>query len=1483
MAPQGVGKTKSQEFSLECYGEKEMSFFAYNTPKRKRALRVFFLTTGNYNHIIPNIACLSSRRSWLFCCVVFLLASASLPCETLACRDTTHKGSMGAAYEISCDDGKGEKPCEKDWVFSNLKITANGRQLKQAIRLANQEIPNQAVRGFCGDLCGSIPVYRDDSNIEKDHRFECGGNFPLSAAVEIDPPTQLTGPLYAQETGQQKSTSPSAGIKGERTLQPTPELPTAEALDCEKLFQEHLKKFQEMVQFYSELNMEIQGRYSGSGGDVWGFSAAVIRDGFIVRYCSPKYVSCSKAVLDEYFQCLTDCNEKWVYKKPRTAQDRRDRKDERNRCFQEANKKIKECIELHKLPPSVAEKPPLETPTNEEPSSELEESRDSGCYEDRLNEEIRNIQKIQDAVAYADQEYQNQKMKLGIMRIAAGKKQNKIKYLKGIIKGGNFSAEMKLKLENTVEQLEYDVLEIQRQRDEEVKYALYNYDDVLRRMRKAYQDSKCDDVKRVLKSLGEENTKKRTFIEFELLLAASNTWERDGFYAVTNKYLVESKYRDIVFLMRALDYIEQKDPRSALYALRKSVDENPDNKTAQEMLKNIEAGYLRSIDEKTLGEAAGIRSELWSHLEEHGEEGFLGVLKDILTTGVTASASAIGGKPMALVDLGSTIGDEALVQHAGLILVIRLREAGVPLDEVDSFSNEELIAETQKLFNWTITEKEALKLRFSIKMAFNNPDVRRLSGKSKQIFDIDSGASYFKSYKGESYLTSDEFDEIWRDWVGDVVNIKNVITMLGPSAVISSSGKLAIHGSKLAKDTFTVRDAFTNLIRLPDLADKFAKTTAGRACIQELFKFDQNTGVISKMVAEALVQQGMIKVGEKLGGRGGAFAAEVLTTLGVGDIDQTLRILNQNGVTPETLARLAGKLRKAAEGVEDIGAVSKRYKDQLEFSIEEVTTKGAISPTTKKQLEQSCEELEKVTQNLTRKAQLADISLVQQQQYEQLRVMKSAFSDAMSGNRAGAKAGQKTVENLEEQSRSAIERLAKQADTVDDLTNGLKKADMEITYKPKMKDDPIEVLAHDNGLEGCLVEKKPISKRSIRIEADQSVDIKYTRKTMDGKNKPGTMLGLEEADDAMLRQDYDGATRLYYEQYLKTKYSDDYSHYERYVIYKKYRDAAEAKLAADAFSRKRLQGAVNEEITIAYTSKDLDDITTKIKSCDYTLERVETPSATKAFCLKDETGNRIAVVKPTDPKVLNKWDIKGEVLSHRISQKLKNTKLKTPATAKITLEIDGKPTECAVIRYVKGADLEDNTLGVQYNVKKQLGESKAKSLIMLDHDRHSGNYKVDDIGEAFDIDRGFNGIGRAMEQPAEELDAYVKNMAEQCVNQPAQKDVIIRNLENHITYDDIDPVVKQMEGWDESTWREILDGIVESEDEMQKVIKVLNTNMKYVREILQERFPTIDVTPLKSDWKMKDPLDIEISIPVLSLWHKFLKHGSYCDLHGSLA
>ncbi len=1094
-----------------------------------------------------------------------------------------------------------------------------------------------------------------------------------------------------------------------------------------------------------------------------------------------------------------------------------------------------------------------------EPEKEDAAAAPSKCTEEAHEEDVRTLHRVQDQADFAAEEYQNTKAKLGMMRLAAAKIRPKIAYFDDAVLNKNYGEKMRESLDRETEELRRELNGILQEQDVELRDMLYRYDFAIGECRELAGKTSCDDVRTTALNMEQQLRRRRDMAELELLLASSEPGERGQFHALARKFVDENKYRDYVNLLRAMDFAERRDPRSALYALRQAAQDNPDNPAVREMLKSIELGYLKAIDSKITGEAADVRARLWESLGEHGEEGFLGALKDILTTGVTGASLAIGGKYESLADLAATIGDEAQVQHSGLILIIRLREAGLALSDIrdmvikDKLSGDvpqDFSSSVKDKFGWDLTREQALRMRFSINMAFQNRDVGRLGRDNREQFDIDVGNAYFNT---------EAFESEWTDWIGDVVNVKNVALMLGPSAVVASGGKLVWWSSEIVDKGVTFKDIFCNAIRLPQIVDKFAQTQAGQACIRELLKFDRSTGLVSKALAEALVQQGIIKAGEALGGRAGEFAAEVLTTLGVGDIDQTLRILEQSGIDAKTIGTLGQVLRQAAEGIEDAAGSVKVHSGKLDDALREVTERGSLTPASREALESSRKDIDdKILRLMNRTAAEAD-SHGAVKQLEQYMAMKAAIDDALSGNRAGARVGRKAVDQLEEQAEKSAHELTQKARTCEEIAEGLRKADAEVPGRslskgagelPDGKDSKVKSLddlVHNSGLEGPSDPKVPLSQRKIRLEADRAKGLKYFEEGPDGI-RPGFRSGFEEADAAMAKKDWPEAVRKY-----KELYAQDLSDTVRAEARLKYE---QAKAALDAEQGRSLTKNLNEDIMRKYGKEEVDNFAAGLKSGDYVLKQIDKPSAQRPYWLLDsKTGERVAIIKPSS--IRDGWDIKREAISQRIMEELRGQNaigFRSPACTKMEVEINGKSETCLVERIARGADLEDLPVGHHYTVVDQLAEERAVSAFLLDFDRHSANEKVDEGLSLIAIDRGYSGIGQIQNignlSDAQLEARVVRDFLSIGADKPG-KDVIIKNVENLMTYNQMEGVVKSVEGWDAAKIRAMLGEIVDTDGqrlltdaEIDDTARTLLASRRNFGKSLEAKFPRVQMGPL---------------------------------------
>ena len=197
----------------------------------------------------------------------------------------------------------------------------------------------------------------------------------------------------------------------------------------------------------------------------------------------------------------------------------------------------------------------------------------------------------------------------------------KIAYFDDAVLNKNYGEKMRESLDRETEELRRELNGILQEQDVELRDMLYRYDFAIGECRELAGKTSCDDVRTTALNMEQQLRRRRDMAELELLLASSEPGERGQFHALARKFVDENKYRDYVNLLRAMDFAERRDPRSALYALRQAARDNPDNPAVREMLKSIELGYLKAIDSKITGEAADVRARLWESLGEHGEEG----------------------------------------------------------------------------------------------------------------------------------------------------------------------------------------------------------------------------------------------------------------------------------------------------------------------------------------------------------------------------------------------------------------------------------------------------------------------------------------------------------------------------------------------------------------------------------------------------------------------------------------------------------------------------------------------------------------------------------------------------------------------------------------------------------------------------------------------------------------------------------------------
>ena len=130
------------------------------------------------------------------------------------------------------------------------------------------------------------------------------------------------------------------------------------------------------------------------------------------------------------------------------------------------------------------------------------------------------------------------------------------------------------------------------------------------------------------------------------------------------------------------------------------------------------------------------------------------------------------------------ISMDAANQHAGLMVILRLRVRGLTLEKNKGLNNEGLIREVHDRFKkHKLSPKRAKRLRALIYQGFRNPDVERLMRHSREEFDL---------YAGRPYYSPEEFQQTWYEIGGDfVLNPLMIFAVFAPYAKLTTeSGKL---------------------------------------------------------------------------------------------------------------------------------------------------------------------------------------------------------------------------------------------------------------------------------------------------------------------------------------------------------------------------------------------------------------------------------------------------------------------------------------------------------------------------------------------------------------------------------------------------------------------------------------------------------------------------------------------------------------------
>jgi hypothetical protein len=520
-------------------------------------------------------------------------------------------------------------------------------------------------------------------------------------------------------------------------------------------------------------------------------------------------------------------------------------------------------------------------------------------------------------------------------------------------------------------------------------------------------------------------------LPLELFLAADR---RSQFQNAAWQLSFHKEYQDVANRLRAVDYLRHGEPRAALYALRQSLEHNPNDPTTKQMLLDLEVACLRAFAAKATGDAALAREKFDEALMGKGERGWFNALKDFVTTGPGAFLSVATGKLQAQTNLAVTWQDEAAVTQAGVNLLIRLRHKGYSWQQIQQMKDTEFADALGRLAAATrqdpvkLDDLTTARMRASVRIALQNPDVKRLMAQSKDQFDSDRYNSYF---------ATDSFDLTWIDHAADAVNIANVAGLL-PGATIGKAGK--VFGAGRQTQAMTLGEGLMSAMKIQQLALAMENSAAGRFALQQLAQFNKQTGIVSKTLAQMILDQGVVEFGRRFGGRPGEIAAEILTTVGATDLDSLLVALEKRGLKAAHIEALGERFLKKGETLAKTRLTPEHYAPQLNKALDALNA-PQISAATAQEFRKIADDLAKRPAPRPPTAALGASDDALRLELHKQQILQDAFDAASRGERGKLRAAKDYIQSLEKQ-------IADEAKHLEHVTDSATKVSKKLKEKP---------------------------------------------------------------------------------------------------------------------------------------------------------------------------------------------------------------------------------------------------------------------------------------------------------------------------------------------------------------------------------------------------------------------------------------------------
>lgn len=923
-------------------------------------------------------------------------------------------------------------------------------------------------------------------------------------------------------------------------------------------------------------------------------------------------------------------------------------------------------------------------------------------------------------------------------------------------------AQMRDVIRKQMTQLRHELSDVRREQDTIIAGVLQTYQNIIDESELKGDKSKWQEIREASEK-GKQHIRDRlTFIKVELYFSSGQTASFQNAVRTCRDENAQKAEIDTVgtrlMLMQAVHLLDNNKPRAALRALRAAAETeffDINSAQADQLLRSLEVGYLQAIAGKSVGEAAGIRRKFRRRMGSHGEEGFFGYLKDVFTTGVGESMAALGdtlekryeehgvgpigsarviidavtGKPVAgdggkheaMARFTGTVAEEAAAQQIGLMLITRFRDPewmprpkgsfswesfrrkrdrdmpAMSLHDIKNMSLQDVIAKSKEIFGRDIAPAEAMRMRAAMHLAFQNPDVKRLLEDSVEQLDVDTG---------KAYEDSEILDMTVGDWIGDAVNVQNVLLFAGPSAVVSAGGKAAgvgywgVAGGRAPVDLITAKEAFTAAVRLPEIVEKLNESKIGSAVIQKFMQYHKSTGFVGHRAADFLVQfyaseaagaagrgaaaffGGDKETQERLG-RAAELLADAVTALGVGDYDTMADLIEEKAFTGRDAQKIARALAEMAGQAQVTSAKAQKLIVNMDGVIKELA-EGQLSANTRQTVKKTLAEIQEEADGLIKAFEKGEGTPDLVQRYKVLRTAHQGLAAARY--------------RMGDESRLWREMLG-------DLKNGVD------ANAKALSDQSASVRRLGSHLSGGAGTPPP----SSYIEP-KHMDFR--------KNWVG-----READRDMLEGRLDRAVRRYEEAQTMCQ--------ELGLNKRRITDELASKLD---YAKKQL--AESENLRLARLGPEVnarafddigdDEITKLMKNPDIEFRKVGSGVSEPLWVIDKKTQRKLYVFKPEADQAKFPRAAVAEEVSSKLAKELG---IPTPAAICTEIDMPGRgKVKGALVRVVEGDELLDCDDAYRVALKEEIARDWVLRAFLGDYDGHAKNFRVATDGRLVGFD-----------------------------------------------------------------------------------------------------------------------------------------------------